>query len=391
MKKKIAILGSTGSIGKNLIQLIKNDKANFEIILLTAHKNYKKLLKQTKILDVKNLIISDHNSYKKFISKNKNKKINVYNNYNQFKKIFKSRIDYTMCAISGLEGLVPVLEIIKYSKIIAIANKESIICGWNLIKKKLSHFKTKLIPVDSEHFSIWFGSLNVPIKNIEKIYITASGGPFLNYPKSKFKNINISDTLNHPNWKMGKKITVDSATLINKLYEIIEAKNIFNISYNKLSILAHKNSYIHAIIKFNNGMIKIIAHETTMKIPIFNTIYYQSNKTLSTKKINFDKLNNLDFQEIDYSKFPINKILKILPNNQSLFETILVSANDFLVAQFLKKKIKFIDIHNILFKFITLKEFKKYKNLKVNSIHDIINTKNYVHLKLKKYLYKLYK
>ena len=391
MKKKVAILGSTGSIGKNLIQLIKKDITNFDVVLLTAHKNYKELLKQSELFKVKNIIISDHESFKKFISKNKNKKIRVFNNYNQFKKIFKSRIDYTMCAISGLAGLVPVLEIIKYSRIIAIANKESIICAWNLIEKKLLQYKTKLIPVDSEHFSIWFGSININIKNIEKIYITASGGPFLNYPKSQFKNINISDTLNHPNWKMGKKITVDSATMINKLYEIIEAKNIFKIPYKKLSIIVHKNSYIHAIIKFNNGMIKIIAHDTTMKIPIFNTIYHQFNRSLVTKKINFDKLNDLDFREIDYLKFPIDKILKILPNNESLFETILVSTNDFLVDKFLKKKIKFTDIHNILIKFIRLKEFKKYKALVAKSANDIINTKNYVHFKLNKYLYKFYK
>ena len=391
MKKKVAILGSTGSIGKNLIQLIKKDISNFDIVLLSGHKNYQELLKQSKLFKVKNIIISDHASFKKFILKNKNKKIKVFNDYNQFKKIFKSRIDYAMCAISGLEGLVPLLKIIKHSKIVAIANKESIICGWNLIEKKLSQFKTKLIPVDSEHFSIWFGSSNISIKNIEKIYLTASGGPFLDYPKSEFKNINISDTLNHPNWKMGKKISVDSATMINKLYEIIEAKKIFKIPYKKLSILVHKKSYIHAIIKFNNGMIKIIAHDTTMKIPIFNTIYYQCNRRLSTKKINFDKLNDLDFREIDFSKFPIDKILKILPHNESLFETILVSTNDFLVDKFLNKKIKFTDIHNILIKFIRLKEFTKYKVLVAKSANDIINTKNYVHFKLKKYLYKLYK
>ena len=386
-KKKIAILGSTGSIGQNLIRLIKKDTSNFEIVLLTAHKNYKKLLDQSKLFNVKNLIISDEESYKKFISFNKNKQIRVFKNFNQYNKIFNSKIDYAMCAISGLEGLDPILNIIKYSKVIAIANKESIICGWNLIKKKLTHFNTKLIPVDSEHFSIWFGLNNIDIKNIEKIYITASGGPFLNTPKFKFKNIKISDALNHPNWKMGKKITVDSATMINKLYEIIEAKNIFDIPYKKLFVLIHKNSYIHSIIKFNNGMINIIAHETTMKIPIFNSLYHQSNKKLNTKNIDFSKLNNLDFNQINYSKFPINKILKILPNKQSLFETVLVASNDFLVDMFLKKKIEFTKIHNILIKFLNLKEFNKYKNIEPQSSEDIIKIKNYVHFKLKKYLY----
>ena len=177
MKKKIAILGSTGSIGKNLVNLIKKDKSSFEVVLLTANKNYKALNRQSKLLNVKNLIITDKKSFYLLKNKNKNKKINIYNDYKSLNKIIKKKIDYTMSSISGLEGLNPTLEVINKTKTIAIANKESIICGWNLIEKKLMSSKTKLIPVDSEHFSIW-SLVNETNKDlISKIFITASGGP----------------------------------------------------------------------------------------------------------------------------------------------------------------------------------------------------------------------
>jgi len=389
MKKKIAILGSTGSIGKNLVDILKKRINNFEIILLSTNKNYKLLFKQSKLLNARNLIIIDKKSFLEAKKINKDKNIQIYNSFKNFNKIFKTKIDYSMCAITGIDGLEPILDIIEYTKVIAIANKEALICGWSLIKKKLAKTKTKFIPVDSEHYSIWYALKNIDINNIEKIYITASGGPFLNLPKVKFKDIKISDALKHPNWKMGKKISIDSATMMNKTFEIIEAKNIFDLSYEKLSILVHKDSYIHTIIKFNNGLIKIIAHETTMKIPIFNTLYDNHDSFLKTRNIDIEKLNNLELLNVDSNKFPIKQILKIMPKKPSLFETILVTINDFLVELFLKNKIQFTDIHKLLIKIINLKEFNKYKNLKVQNLREIINLNNYVRLKLEKYLYKL--
>ena len=393
MKKKIAILGSTGSIGKNLVDILKKRINNFEIILLSTNKNYKLLFKQSKLLNARNLIIIDKKSFLEAKKINKDKNIQIYNSFKNFNKIFKTKIDYSMCAITGIDGLEPILDIIEYTKVIAIANKEALICGWSLIKKKLAKTKTKFIPVDSEHYSIWYALKNIDINNIEKIYITASGGPFLNLPKVKFKDINISDALKHPNWKMGKKISIDSATMMNKTFEIIEAKNIFDLSYEKLSILVHKDSYIHTIIKFNNGLIKIIAHETTMKIPIFNTLYDNHDDNhdsfLKTRNIDIEKLNNLELLNVDSNKFPIKQILKIMPKKPSLFETILVTINDFLVELFLKNKIQFTDIHKLLIKMINLKEFNKYKSLKVQNLREIINLNNYVRLKLEKYLYKL--
>ena len=382
--KKIAIFGSTGSIGSSLLKIIKDDKKNFKIELLTANKNYKKLIKQAKFFNVKNIVLTDYNSYLIAIKLLKNTKIKVFKNFDSLNKIFdiNKKIDYSMCAISGFQGLKPTLDIIKFTKIIAIANKESIICGWNLIKKDLKKYKTYFIPVDSEHFSIWSLLDNNKMNNIEKIYITASGGPFRNLPLKKFKNILIKDALKHPNWSMGKKITIDSATMMNKVFEIIEAKKIFDLNYNQLEILTHPKSYLHALVKFNNGLSKLLVHDTNMKIPIFNSIYFNSNKKLKSKNIDIEALNNLNLKKIDYIRFPITKILNNLSNEDSLFETIIVSANDKLVKLFLNNKIKFTDISNKFLKICSITEFNKFKSIKPKNIEEINNLSDYVSLKI---------
>ena len=381
MKKKIAILGSTGSIGKTLIEIIKKDKKNFDIILLTAEKNYKEIYHQAKILNVKNLIITNKKSFNE-LKKKKLGKIKIFNNFNSFNNIFKKKIDYAMSAISGIHGLEPTIKIIKHTKKIAIANKEAIICGWHLIKNNLKRYKTKFVPVDSEHFSIFYSLQGNKISNIEKIYLTASGGPLNNIPKEKFKNIKISQAIKHPNWKMGKKISVDSATMMNKVFEIIEAKKIFDLNYDKLDILVHPTSYVHAITKFNDGMINIIAHDTNMKIPIFNSLYDDKQKSIQADQINLDKLNFLDFQKVNTSKFQSIKIIKRLHNRESLLETIIVLANDELVNLFLLKKVNFTDIYKYLLKLINMKEIITLSQNKPGSIKSIISLNEIIRKKI---------
>ena len=273
------------------------------------------------------------------------------------------------------------IDSIKISKTIAIANKESLICAWYLINKNLKKFNTKFIPVDSEHFSIYELLNNKKDNFIEQVIITASGGPFLNLPINKFKNISLKETLKHPNWSMGKKISVDSATMMNKVFEVIEAQRIFNIDMKKFKILIHSKSYVHAIIKFNNGLSKILIHDTDMKIPIFNTIYQNNDYYLKTKKLNIKDLNNLDFQNVDTTRFPSVNLLKSIPKNNSLFETVLVSCNDELVNLFLKKKIAFLDIYRLINKVTNLKEFNKFKHKRPNNIKDILDLDAYVRLK----------
>ena len=381
MKKTIAILGSTGSIGKNLIKIIEKNINDFKVELISTDKNYKELYKQATKLKVKHIIINNKNSYQSALKKRINKKIKIHNSFNSFNKIFKKKVDYTMSSITGLDGLKPTLEIIKYSKTIAIANKESIICGWNLISAQIKKYKVNFIPVDSEHFSIWYAIKKNNIK-IDNIILTASGGPFFKLPLSKFKHIKTSQALKHPNWSMGKKISIDSATMMNKVFEIIEAKKIFNIKYNDLSILIHPDSYIHAIVKFSNGIIKLVAHDTDMKIPIHNTLYDGVSKKIQTNKIDIKKLNNLNLNIVNKKKFPLVNILKNLPDKSSLFETILVSANDEYVKLFLDNKIKFTDIYKNLFRFINKKEFNKYRSISPRNINEIIKLNNYVRMKI---------
>ena len=376
MKHNLAILGSTGSIGNTTLNIVKKDKKNFNIILLTTNHNARKVFNQARKFRVKNVIITDDKKYlswKKIFNKHK---IKTYKNFESLNKIIKKKLDYSINAISGIDGLEPTLKIIKYTKKIAIANKESIICGWNLIKNELIKNKTYFIPVDSEHFSIFKLLNNENSKIIKKIIITASGGPFL-YKKNNLKNIKVKDALKHPNWKMGKKITIDSSTLMNKVFEVVEAKKIFNIDLNKIDILINPNSYLHAIIIFKNGTIKMLVHETNMDIPIFNSIYDISEKNFyKTKDLNINKINNLFLSKPNISKFKTLKLLKLIPHKDSLFETALITINDELVDMFLSGKIDFRKLLFYLIKIINFKLFKKYCKVKPKSIKQIYEVRD---------------
>ena len=226
MKKKIAILGSTGSIGTSTLDVIKKDKKNFDVILLSANNNYKKLISQAKAFKAKNVLIKNKKFY--FKVKNSLKGTKVYSGNISIKEIINKKLDYTMSAVVGLAGLQPTIDAIKISKVVAIANKETIICGWQILSKLTKKYKTKIVPVDSEHFSIMELTKGVSNEEIEEIIITASGGPFLNTPIRKLKKIKPKQAIKHPNWKMGKKISVDSANMMNKVFEVIEACRLFN-------------------------------------------------------------------------------------------------------------------------------------------------------------------
>ncbi|SMF74697.1 1-deoxy-D-xylulose 5-phosphate reductoisomerase [Candidatus Pelagibacter sp. HIMB1321] len=386
MKKKIAILGSTGSLGKILCNHVAKNLNIYDVRLLVANKNSHQLLKQAKKLKAKNVIITNNDIFKKL--SRKKFKFTIFNHIDEFQKKNKGKLfDYTLAAISGLGGLESTFKIIKNSKIIAIANKESIICAWNLIDKELKKFNTIFIPVDSEHHTIWFGLNNRKLK-IKKIYLTASGGPFLNMKLKEKKNFTLSRALKHPNWKMGSKITIDSATMMNKVFEIIEAKNIFNLKYQNLSILTHPKSYIHSIIYYENGLFDMVGHETDMKIPLINSINFNQKIKIRTPQLNLEKLNNLNLQNIDIKKFPITQILKLLPNNLSLFETVIVTVNDKLVELFLKKKIDYFNLCKKLIEIINLKEFSCYKKNPPKSIEEISNLNLYINTNFEKFMYK---
>ena len=370
MKKKIAILGSTGSIGKSLLDIINKDKKNFDIVLLVANKNYKLILKQANKFNVKNIIITDKKSFN-ILNKKKFKNLKIYNDFNFLNKIFLNKIDYIMSSITGIDGLEPTFKCIKFTKNIAIANKEAIICAWNILKKELIKNKTNFLPIDSEHFSIWNTIKNYSSNEIDKVFITASGGPFLNLPINKFNKIKVSDAIKHPKWKMGKKISIDSSTMMNKVFEIIEAKKIFDLKYSQLEILIHKDSYLHSIVKFKSGFTKLVVHDTDMKIPIFNSLYKNREYFYKKSKIDLFKLNTLNLLKPNLKKFPLMRLIKEIPLKNSMFETVIVSINDTLVDLFMQKKINYQSISKIFFLLLKEKRFYKYRNKKVINIKQI--------------------
>ena len=382
IKKKILILGSTGSIGKSSLNVVKNFKNQLDILCLSSNKNYKILYKQSKLFNVKNLIINDKEYYYKAKKYFRKRKIKLFSSISEFLKQNKKKIDLSIIGISGLEGLEPTLKLIPVSKNLASANKESIICGWKFIEKKLRKYNTNFMPIDSEHFSIW-SLLNNDTDQISKIYLTASGGPFLNSSLNILKKKKIKDVVNHPNWQMGKKISTDSATMMNKVFEVIEASKIFNIDINKIKIIVHPKSLIHAIVVFNNGLIKILMHDTSMEIPIFNVIFKDEKINFYNKtEIKFESLNGINFVKPNNKKFPYLNILRKYKINGTFFEVILVTINDELVKLFLNKKISFIEMQKLLIQTINKKELSKYYDKSPKKINDIYNIAN----KVKKYL-----
>ncbi len=381
MKKKIAILGSTGSIGQSTLEVIKKNKNNFSIVLLSANNNYKKLIDQAKYFKAENVLIKNSRLYTKVKTALKKNKTKVYCGDTSINKIISSKLDYSMSAIVGIAGLQPTIDITKISKVVAIANKETIICGWSILSKLIKKYKTKIVPVDSEHFSIMELTKNISNEEVEEIIITASGGPFLNKSLNKVKNVKAKDAIKHPNWKMGKKISIDSANLMNKVFEVIEAYKLFNFDKDKYKIMIHPQSYVHSIIRFRNGLIKMILYSADMKIPISNTLYPEKNKFIKEKKINIKTLNKMNFQHVDAKKFPsVNFIHKCLNLGHST-PAIVNASNEVLVSLFLKGKIGFLDIAGTINKIFRDKEFKKYAKRKPNSVKEIKIIDNWARLK----------
>ena len=372
MKKFISILGSTGSVGLNTLDIISKKKKDFKPFLFSANKNYKLICRQIIKFKPVYFVVNDQYIFEKVQKKFKKNKVKILKDYENINNKFVSGI--TVSAIPGISGLKPILKLIRHSEKILLANKEAIICGWDLIKKKANKNKTKLIPIDSEHYSILKLIENEKMEFIKKIYITASGGPFLNYSIDQLKKVKLSQALKHPKWKMGRKITIDSATLMNKIFEVVEAQKLFNIPLHKIDIIIHPNSLVHAIIELKNGIKKFIYHETSMKIPLANALF--------DGKLNIDKFykgknsfgfENLFFNKVNKRNFPSIKIRNKI-NQYSSAPIIINASNEVLVDQFLRKRIEFLDIIKIIMRVLKDKNFKKYaikKPKKIDQIYQI--------------------
>ena len=372
-KKKICILGSTGSIGQTTLEIILKNKKDFDVVLLSGNNNVELLISQAKKFKPKYVYSNNFFFKEKLKTFCKNNNIYFIDDLNSLKKI---KFDVTIAAISGMAGLLPTINIIKFSKKILIANKESIICGWKFILKELKKHHCNFTPIDSEHFSILNLIENKNLNSVKYIYLTASGGPFFE-KKVNLNKVTPAQAAKHPNWKMGKKISIDSANLMNKVLEVIEASLIFNLPINKFKIIIHPQSLIHAIIEFKNGLSSMLYHYNDMKIPITNSLYnnfynYKNNdhKFLSQNKLTFIEANSKK-----------NPSLKILSLNNVLNENgfILINAlNEILVQKFLKNKITFPDITNKLIGILNTNIVKNYlKNHQIRHINDVFKVYNF--------------
>jgi len=376
-KTSIALLGSTGSIGVSSLSVIKKHQNSFSVNLLACNKNKLKILKQIKFFLPSYVIIKNNECYN-FVKKKKfKKKILLFRNiqdFNNFCKKKKIKFDKVILGISSIAGLEYAMSFISKTKEMLIANKESIVCGGKFFLNSAKKLGCKIISVDSEHFCIANSIKNLDKNLIDKIYLTASGGPFLNKKVSEISRVEPKLALKHPKWKMGKKISIDSATMANKGLEIIEASYLFNLRPDQIKVKIHKESKVHSVIILKNGLIYLTAHDTSMKIPLENSLL--NYKKVSEKKTFFIKKNtfSFSFDEINLKKFiMISLAYKALKLGQRacIFYNVI---NDFLVEKYLKKKIFFYEISSILNNVISNKKFKYYFKKKIKKISDIYET-----------------
>jgi len=381
MKKKVCILGSTGEIGKLCLEVISKKTNLFKVIVLSGNNNYKLLIKQIKKFSPKYIYLTNSISKKKILSICEKKKITIIRDL----KYLRFKIDITVNAISGINGLKPTLDIIKNTKEIGIVNKESIICGWNLINKELKKYNCKFYPLDSEHFALNKLLYNQNRDEISSIYIPASGGPFFK-KKINLNKAKVDLVIKHPVWSMGKKNSIDSANLINKVLEIIEASLIFDISIKKFFIFIHPQSFVHSVVTFKNETSIMSYYKPDMRVVLKN-FFFKNDFKLYNKKKNF--LNNLKKAGFNFYKLEnkYNYLSKIL-NYAYLYKQNAYIAinliNEILVNKFIKKKIKFPEIVNKIITNLNRKNIKKQiKYRKLNNLNNVLEFHNFLKLYVK--------
>ena len=355
--KRIALLGSTGSIGTQALEVIAEHPDLFTAEILTANKNVDLLIEQAKKFIPNIVIIADESLYNKLQSALADLPIKVFAGAKDIEEVVSlPSVDIVLTAMVGFSGLLPTINAIKNKKIIALANKETLVVAGDIIQELALKYGASIRPVDSEHSAIFqclVGEYNNPI---EKIFLTASGGPFRNLPQAEFKNITLEQALKHPNWSMGNKITIDSATMMNKGLEAIEAKWLFDIKPEQIEIVVHPQSIVHSMVQFNDGSIKAQMGLPDMKLPIQFAFTYPDRATSSFPRLNFMDYPSLDFQKPDFEKF---KALQLAFNAMEVggnMPCIMNAANEIAVDAFFKKKIKFVDIPNIVNEAMNLAE-----------------------------------
>ncbi|WP_066507422.1 1-deoxy-D-xylulose-5-phosphate reductoisomerase [Abyssisolibacter fermentans] len=344
MKKKISILGSTGSIGTQALDVIRNSK-DFEVTALTANSNIDLLEKQ--IMEFKPKLVAVADNKKALELK---KRMNLYDveilagMEGLLAAAREEECEIVISSIVGMVGLKPTLEAIKHKKTIALANKETLVTAGKLVIEEAKKNKVNIIPLDSEHSAIFQSLLSGKQNELNRIILTASGGPFRGKNKDQLNNVTFRDALKHPNWSMGRKISIDSATLMNKGLEVIEAKWLFDVDIENIDVVVHPQSIIHSMVEFVDGSIIAQLGPTDMRIPIQYALTYPQRKQNNVKKLDFSQIKALTFEQPDMDTFPCLKLAINALKAGGTMTAVLNAANEEIVKLFLNEKIKFNDI-----------------------------------------------
>ncbi len=369
--KKIIILGSTGSIGKNTLNVIKKTGNRVKVIGISIRRNIKEAEKQIKEFKPKYVAVLEKKAAD--ILQRRVKGVNILRGEEGILSLLEKRIDMVVNAVIGSSGLKYTYYAVKNGLDISLANKESLVMAGDIIMNLARHNGTKIIPIDSEHSAIFHLLLNQKPENIEKIILTASGGPFRNWRKTDLRKVTPIDALKHPVWSMGSKITIDSATMINKGFEVIEAHHLFNISYDKIDVVIHPQSIIHSMIQTIDGEIYAQMSPPDMRYPILNALFFPDKVKNPFKSLDIDKIRKITFEKPDYKKFPLLKYSYEIGKKGGNLPSALTVADDVAVDMFLKRKIKFNKI------FTTIKKIvESVKFIDKPDINDIFRTEKYI-------------
>lgn len=346
--KNIAVLGSTGSIGRNTLEVVRNLNRNgfpVSVKYISANSNVELLSQQIEEFKPKAAVIFNEASFEDLKSRSLNHKCEILCGQTGINEI-ASRDDFELVvnALVGFSGLIPTIEAIKHGKDIALANKESLVVAGELIYSMLRESKSHLLPIDSEHSAILQCLQGEPLAEVSRLILTASGGPFRELSKEEMNSVTVAQALKHPNWVMGNKITIDSATLMNKGFEIIEAKWLFNIEAENIDVLIHPQSIIHSMVEFTDGSVKAQLGVPDMKVPIQYALTYPGRIMSDFPRIDFKQLKNLTFDEPDLEKFECLKLAYDVIKSGGSYPIVLNGANEAAIDLFLKEKIRFTDI-----------------------------------------------
>ena len=378
MKKKISILGSTGSIGVNALNVIRNISKNFKIRHLTGNTNSELMIEQSREFNPDSIVMINEAAAEKVKKELVNDGVEVLSGRNNLLKIAKNKsVDLVLNALVGSHGMEPTLNALKAGVDVALSNKESLVVAGDIITSAMNISGAKLFPVDSEHSAIWQCMLGESLDDIERIILTGSGGPFRERPLKTFDNILVSEALNHPNWDMGKKITIDSATMMNKGLEVIEAYWLFNMQVSQIDIIVHPQSIIHSMIEFKDGSIKAQMGVPDMKVPIQYALTYPTHLEAPWERLDFAMLGDLSFQAPDFDRFPCIKLAYLALDKMGTTPAVLNMANDYCVYKFLDEKIKFTDIPVIIESAMNNHEWTENPNLDYLKELDLL-TENFV-------------